>query len=183
MLSSGKVRGGGNKGRTRSIPRGSCQPPGQWGRRPRAHAPHKAPRAHAPPCGASRRVAQAACKRSTCTLPRLTGTPGPPGAGGPGPGTPRSTHTCAHARIRTPRPRGRSAAPAAQTHCTLAARSYCLPRLYADASERDGRQDARPHNSWGRPRGGGGAPPRSPIRTPSRAHPPRTHCWPLCGCG
>lgn len=173
-----------------SIPQGSCQP---WGQR--AAAPT---RIHAAQSPASPRSAlrlqppshPAARSRSTCTPPRLTGIRGPSGAGARGRGTPRSTHTCAHTRVRTPRPRGHHAAPAAQTPCTPAARSHCLPRLHADASERDGRLDTRRYKSPRRPRGGGGAPPgRSPAARPARESGPyclprpsaRTYCWPRCG--
>lgn len=55
MPGSGKERGGGDKGRTSAASPREAVSPGDSGRgRPRAYTPHKAPRAHAPPCGSSR---------------------------------------------------------------------------------------------------------------------------------
>lgn len=90
-------------------------------------------------------------------------------------------HTRVHTRVHTPRPRGHNAAPAAQTPCTPAARSHCLPCLHADASERDGRW-TRGGTIPGGAQEGEVAPrpdglllralPGSPVRTPSRGRPP-----------
>lgn len=149
---------------------------------------HKAPRAHAPPCSCSHPAAQAAHTLHLHSL-QTRGHTQTPGAGARGRGTPES-HPYSHTHTQTEGPRRSTAA---QTHCTPAALSHRLPRLHADAPERDGWMDARSHESRRRPRMEGRkwrpawkVAPSVPCPGVRSALPPvplhaRTHCWPRCG--
>lgn len=187
----GRSRAGATHRTSAASPGAAVSPQDSGQRCPSANTLHKAPCAHAPPCSSSHPAAQAARTRSTCTLPRLAGTPDTRGRHTGRGTTEGHSYVCPYSRTHTQTAGPQCSGPL-QAHCTPTTHSHRLPRLHADASEREERLDQPPARFPEAPtRVKEVAPhpdghplralPGSLARTPSRVPPPRTHCWPRCG--
>lgn len=195
MLSSGKVRGGSNKGLTGAAsPGAAVSPRGSGGG---AHAPTPTRRTKLPGPRSSLRCQAPGCSGCMQTLnlhsPQTHGhtrTPRSRWARPRHPKGPRTrVHTLAYAHpdrgatAQRPPPRHTAHSPLAPT----ASRVFTpTPRSVTDGRTRGRTIPGGAHEREVAPRPDGRprrAPPRGPVRTPSRAPPPRTHCWPRCGCG
>lgn len=182
MPGSGKERGGGDKGRTSAAsPREAVSPGDSGRRRPRAYMPHKAPRAHAPPCGSSRPDTRLHAHAPPALRPDSRAYVDPQGQarGAAVPRGPRTrVHTLAYAHpdrgATTQRPPPRH--PVLQRLAPTASRVFTpTPRSVTGGWTRGGTSPRGAQEGEVAPRPDGlplRALPGSPVRTASRGRPP-----------